>query len=60
MKGTIRIVVGLLLVFGGVGGMEANETVTLPLDSLAVAIAGLFIMAWGTFAANREMENRNV
>lgn len=54
MKGSIRIIAGLILVLGGVGGIEANETVALPLDSLAVAIAGLAIMAWGTVAANAE------
>lgn len=53
MKGTIRILLGMVMVMGGVGGIEANETVTLPLDSLAVAFAGLAIMAWGTVAANK-------
>ena len=53
MKGTIRIIGGLLLVMGGVGGIETS-TEMLPLDSLAIAIAGLVIMASGAIAANRE------
>lgn len=53
MKGTIRIFVGLLLVMGSVGGIEA-ETATL-LEGTLWAFAGLAIMASGAFAANREL-----
>ena len=53
MKGTIRIVLGLLMVFGGVGGMEMSEE-TIPMDSFAVALTGLAIMAWGVVAVNKE------
>jgi hypothetical protein len=53
MKGSIRIVAGFLLMLGGVGGIETNETVTLPLDSLAIAVAGMAIMAWGALSANK-------
>lgn len=54
MKGTIRIMAGFVLMLGGVGAIEANETVTLPLDSLAVALGGLAIMGWGALAAAAE------
>jgi hypothetical protein len=54
MQGSIRIVLGLVLVMGGVGGIE-NDTsdVALPLAPLLTALVGLAIMAWGTFAASR-------
>lgn len=51
MTGTIRILVGFVLLLGGVGGMDANTEVALPLDSLAVALAGLAIFAWGALSA---------
>lgn len=57
MKGTIRIAAGFILMLGGVGGIEANETVALPLDSLAVAVAGLAIMGWGALASAADEKN---
>jgi len=57
MKGSIRLVLGLLLVFGGVGGIDANEEVILPLDSLLVCFVGLGLMAWGAQAMNKEEQN---
>jgi hypothetical protein len=51
MQGTIRIALGFILMLGGVGGIEANTEVALPLDSLGVAVTGLAIMAWGALAA---------
>jgi hypothetical protein len=51
MKGSIRIIVGLLLVYGAVGGMDHG-----PFDSssllaqIGTAIVGLALMAWGTTA----------
>lgn len=53
MQGTIRIALGFILMLGGVGGIEANTEVALPLDSLAVAVAGLAVMASGALAALR-------
>jgi hypothetical protein len=54
MKGSIRIVLGLLLVMGGVGGIETDTSnVALPLEPLMVAIVGLAIFAWGTLAVSR-------
>jgi hypothetical protein len=55
MKGSIRLVLGLLLVMGGVGGIETDTSnVALPLEPLMLAIVGLAIFAWGTFAVNKE------
>lgn len=54
MKGSIRLVLGLLLVMGGVGGIETDTSnVALPLEPLMLAIVGLAIFAWGTFAVSR-------
>lgn len=56
MKGSIRIVLGLLLTLGGVGGIEADTSNTvLPLAPTLIAFLGLAVMAWGTLACNREM-----
>lgn len=57
MTGTIRILVGFVLLLGGVGGIEANTEVTLPLDSLAIALAGLAIFAWGALDAAANEKN---
>jgi hypothetical protein len=54
MQGTIRIALGFILMLGGVGGIEANTEVTLPLDSLGIAVAGLAFMAWGALASARQ------
>lgn len=54
MKGTIRILLGLVLVLGGVGGIENNNEVALPLDSLGIAVLGLFLLAWGAYATNQQ------
>ena len=49
MKGSIRFVVGLLLVFGSVGGMDNATDAQLP-ALLAVASLGLFSMYSATKA----------
>lgn len=54
MKGTIRLLVGVLLVMGGVGGIETNTEVAIPLDSLGIAILGLFLAGWGAIVMNKE------
>lgn len=59
MKGTIRIMLGILLVMGGVGGMEADVSSVFPLIPTAIAFIGLAVMAWGVAAANRQ-EQENV
>lgn len=52
MKGTIRILLGLLIVMGAVGGMEM-ETATMG-EGILLALGGLGIMAWGVEAAKEE------
>lgn len=52
MKGTIRILLGMLIVFGAVGGME-HETATLT-EGMLLSILGLAIMGWGVVAANSQ------
>jgi len=47
MKGSIRFFVGLIMVFGAVGGMENSSDVELPIQ-LAFAALGLFAMYSGS------------
>lgn len=51
MRGSIRFVVGLLVVFGVVGGID-NATDSQLLTLLVFAALGLGIMASGTAAMN--------
>ena len=53
MQGTIRIILGLLLTMGGVGGIEADTSSVFPLDSLAIALLGLALMAWAVVDINK-------
>lgn len=48
MKGSIRLMIGFLLVFGAVGGIDAGNDL---LPCVALAIAGLFVMSSGIRAA---------
>jgi hypothetical protein len=50
MKGSIRIIVGLLLVFGAVGGIDTAATNTALGLCILIASAGLFIMNSGVSA----------
>ena len=52
MRGSIRMAVGFLVVFGAVGGMETtgNDLMLIPL--LALAAAGLGLMYSGVNAMN--------
>ena len=47
MKGSIRALVGFLMVFGAVGGIETGNDLAA---CLAIAIAGLAIMTAGVSA----------
>lgn len=42
----MRLIIGLILVLGGVGGMEQNTETLFPLDSISVIIVGLGLMTW--------------
>jgi hypothetical protein len=48
MRGSIRAILGFLIVFGAVGGMENPQTSLLLL--VPIALAGLIIMASGVQA----------
>lgn len=50
MKGSIRIVVGLLLAFGAVGGIDAGNAL---LPCVALAAAGLGLMYSGVNAQKK-------
>lgn len=50
MKGTIRAIVGFLLVYGCVGGMDNATDTVLYTALLPLAIVGLGIMASGVNA----------
>jgi len=53
MQGTIRLVLGFLMVFGGVGGIEADQSaVALPLVPTLIAFAGMALAGWGAMAMN--------
>jgi len=52
MKGSIRLVVGFLLVFCAVGGMETGTDAELPLH-LLVAAVGLFSIYSGVKVMER-------
>lgn len=49
MKGSIRAIVGFLIVFGAVGGMEHDPSSSVLLGTLA-AVIGLAIMYSGVSA----------
>ncbi len=51
MKGSIRLVVGFLLVFGAVGGMETTADALLA--QTVVAVIGLGVMYSGVKAMER-------
>jgi threonine/homoserine/homoserine lactone efflux protein len=50
--GLIRIVVGLVLVLGAVGGMEQQPEASLLAQTL-VAVIGLALMLWAAVDINR-------
>ena len=55
-RGTIRLVTGLLLVLGAVGGMEQQPEASLLLQT-AIAVAGLALLFWAVRDINRNTNN---
>jgi hypothetical protein len=51
-NGVIRLVVGLLLVLGGVGGVEQSVDDSALLSAVVATAVGLVCMAWGAYAAH--------
>jgi hypothetical protein len=54
-RGTIRLVTGLLLVLGAVGGMEQQPEASLLLQT-AIAVVGLALMLWAVRDINRNAD----
>jgi len=50
MKGSIRLIVGILVVFGAVGGIDAGNDL---LPCVALAVLGLFVMSSGVRAMEK-------
>jgi hypothetical protein len=53
MKGTIRVAIGFFIVFGVVGGMDADPSYSILLG-LALAVLGLGLMYSGVTAMNKD------
>ena len=56
----IRFLLGFILALGGVGGIEANTEVLIPLDSLGIAVLGLVLMAFGAVKINKQYGDDNI
>jgi len=55
-KGLIRIVAGLLLTLGAVGGMEDPDQSGFLLEQFGLAVLGLILLAWAARDINREAD----
>ena len=53
MKGSIRVFVGLIIVFGAAGGLDNTPDSDL-YKSILLAVCGLFIMYSGVLAMKRD------
>jgi hypothetical protein len=51
MKGSIRVLLGLLLVWGAVGGLDAGNSL---LGCMGIAVLGLALMADGVMAMSKK------
>jgi 4-hydroxybenzoate polyprenyltransferase len=56
MKGTIRLLVGFLMMFGAVGGMEDVTKADYFLEQTIIAVLGLALMAWAVRDINRQAD----
>jgi len=52
MKGSIRIVMGLLIVFGSVGGIDTASSFTVLATLVIISLVGLALMYSGVRASN--------
>jgi hypothetical protein len=52
MRGSIRIVMGLLIVFGAVGGIDTASTFTSLVTLVTISLVGLALMHSGVRASN--------
>lgn len=53
MKGSVRIIVGLITVMAAVGGMEDPSQSAFLIQQVMIAVAGLGIMFTGVNAATK-------
>lgn len=51
--GTIRLILGMILVFGAVGGMDDPALVDHFAEQMLLAILGLTLMFWASKAINK-------
>jgi cell division protein FtsW (lipid II flippase) len=56
MTGTIRLVVGFILVFGAVGGIDNPDQADYLVEQMLIAVAGLALMLWATRDINRRAD----
>jgi cell division protein FtsW (lipid II flippase) len=56
MKGTIRFILGLLMVMGAVGGMDDPTKFDYLLEQTIIAVLGLMLMAWAVRDINRQAD----
>jgi 4-hydroxybenzoate polyprenyltransferase len=56
MKGTIRLLVGFLMMLGAVGGMEDITKADYFLEQTIIAVLGLMLMAWAVRDINRQAD----
>lgn len=57
MKGSIRAVLGFLIVFGCVGGMEANPDIALSRYVVPILVGFGFLYSGATVLANQSKQN---
>lgn len=54
--GMLRFIIGLLLTFGAVGGMDDVTKADFFVEQLLIAFAGLALMFWATVAMNKHAD----
>jgi hypothetical protein len=54
--GTIRFCLGLILVFGAVGGMDDHSLADYLVEQISLAVLGLALMLWGGLAIERDAD----
>lgn len=58
MQGSIRMLLGFIVVLGGVGGMDTVATGEILTPSLAIAVVGLLVMWSGCYAMNKQVGSK--
>ena len=55
-KGSIRLLIGFLMLFGAVGGMENPDQADFFLEQLMIAVVGMALMMWAVGDINRQAD----